>query len=562
MDSSNTRKLSRGQFVRHMPCTSCESSDAMAVYQQEDGTYDATCFSCGHYDRNPTGDKASDGPAEVKQMLTVEQCLLCPQLPIESRGIKQETVQFYGVRSMLNGTDGRSPVAHLFPYYHSSNHVAFKKRNVDLKHFSIIGNGRDLPFFGQQLFPDGGRRLYITEGEFDALSLFQVLRELAGPAYRHLVPCVVSLPNGSNSVAKCISSNQDFLSLFEEIVLVFDQDEAGRKAVESACSILDSTKVKVAKFSEKDANDMLMAGKSHELKWAVLTKAQTYVPSGIATVSDLFSAATESPTMGRPWPWPTLTKLTHGRKPGIFLIGAGVGVGKTEFFHELAGYIVREERKPVGVFLFEEAPALTIRLLAGKMMGLVTHRPDIEIDHEEYLHAINQLRTPTNLVYTFDHKWDRDWESIFTQIKHIITAHDVKDIFIDPLTVLTASEDSTDRALHTIMDGLSTLTQDPYNAYIYVSSHLNEPPRDRTPHEEGGRVKESQFTGSRAMIRYSNYVFGLERNKQAVDVVERNTTTLRVLKDREYGSATGETLNIYYDHDKGTYREVADKLEF
>jgi len=562
---------SKGQFVKHVACThpSCNSSDAMAVYLQADGTYDATCFNpdCSHYesdypyDQVAQGSQSNNGRGEVKQMLTVGQVQACPQLGIESRKLHQPTVEYHGVRSLLNGTDGRTPVAHCFPYYSPTGEiVAFKKRNIEQKYFSIIGDGRDLPFFGQHLYGDGGRRLYITEGEYDAMSLWQVLKDLAGPAYKHLNPCVVSVPNGAASVAKAITNNLKFLDKFEEIVLAFDQDEHGQKAVEQACMVLDSSKVKIAHFSEKDASDMLVAGKENELKWSVLTKAKSYIPSGIATVRDLYDQTIKAPEFGRPWAWPSLTKLTYGRNPGVYLIGAGVGIGKTEFMHEQAGFIVKEERQPVGMFLFEEAPSRTIRILAGKMLDKPAHIPDKPLPQEEYQRGIDLLLEPTNMVYVFDHKWDRDWQSVFTQIKHIVSASGVRDIFIDPLTALISHEENTDRALHGIMDDISTLAADPYNCCVYVSSHLNEPPRDRIPHEEGGRVKESQFAGSRAMIRYANYVFGLERNKQATDPTERNTTTLRILKDREYGQSAGETISIFYDHTTSRYREQT--LEF
>ena len=47
-----------------------------------------------------------------------------------------------------------------------------------------------------------------------------------------------------------------------------------------------------------------------------------------------------------------------------------------------------------------------------------------------------------------------------------------------------------------------------------------------------GKVLESQFTGSRALQRYSHFMFGFERNKQAV--VE-HVSKFRVLKNRPYG---------------------------
>lgn len=552
-----------GRFVHHAPCPACGSSDANAVYEQADGHHNATCFSCGHftkdYDQSQDIPPTSSGGEKVRSSLSVEQIVECPLLPIPDRGIKQSTVDFYGVRTILNGYDGQTPVAVCFPYYNIYNNIAgYKKRVLADKIFTSIGNtGIDsICLFGANKFLDGGNKLYITEGEIDCLSLYQVLKDTAGPGYKHLHPCVVSLPHGAKSAANALSTPQTkaFLDKFKEIILVFDQDEPGQEAVSKVCSILDPQKVRVAHFSEKDVNDMLMKGKLAELRWAVLSHAKPYKPEGITTSQSLLTEALRAPERGIDWPWPKLTELTYGIHPGIYGIGAGVGIGKTEFFHELIHHLL-ERGEPVGVFLLEEAPARTLKILGGKTLNLPVHRPDVEHDRRALEEAIKSFGEPRELLFLFDHKGSRDWDTIFSQCRYLATVHGVRHIIIDPLTAIISHEENTDRALHKLMADMAQLAADPYNCTVYFSSHLNEPPRDRRPHEEGGRVHESQFAGSRAMIRFSNYIIGLERNKQDPDIVSRNTTTVRVLKDRDFGSSTGETFEIYYNPETGRYLE-------
>ncbi len=563
-----------GKFIEHIACTSqsCNSSDAMAVYQQSDGTHDATCFSCGHYDSDPlinATQSAGHPPVrntEVRSTLSVPQVSECPLLPLPTRDISQKTASFYGVRTILNGLDGKTPVAWCFPYYkpiyNKDTIVGYKKRTIEQKIFTSIGDCKDTLLFGLNKFPSGGNRLYITEGEIDCLSLYQVLKDLSGVDYKHLDPCVVSLPHGAASAARSLSNKivQERLSKFKEIVLVFDQDPAGREAVSSVCSFLDPKKTKIATFSEKDPNDMLRAGKSTELKWAVLTQAQPHQPEGITTSEALAEAALRPSKQGSPWPWPSLTKLTYGRHAGLYGLGAGVGVMKTAFFHELIYFIAQEDQKPVGIFLLEEAPQRTLRVLAGKHLSTPLHRPDVEYNQSDVEAAIAGFNQPTEKLYFFDHKGSRDWDTIYTQCKYLAAVHGVRDIIIDPLTAVISHEENTDRALHKIMADMSTLTQDPYNCTVYFSSHLNEPPRDRIPHEEGGSVKESHFAGSRAMIRFSNYIFAGMRNKREPDVVKRNTTKFEVLKDRDNGTATGQSFEIYYDTETGRYQEFNDSF--
>ena len=557
-----------GKFIKHIACTSasCKSSDGMAVYAQEDGTQDATCFSCGYYDPNPftgsvnTPDHSSGkSSGQVRSSLTVEQITECPTRSIPSRQIKSETAEFFGVRTILNGLDGQTPVAICFPYYNIYNNIiGYKKRLLEAKIFTSIGNTKteDIQLFGANKYTGGGKRLYITEGELDCLSLFQILKDLAGSEWKHLDPCVVSLPHGAKSASQVLGTEQtrDFLSKFDEVILVFDQDEAGQEAVSAACSFLPPEKTKVAYFSEKDPNAMLMAGKSSELKWAVITRAKSYQPQGITTSRTLLTEALRPSEEGLDWPWPKLTELTYGIRSGIYGIGAGVGIGKTEFFHELIHHHITAKR-PVGVFLLEEAPRRTLQILGGKSLNLPIHRPDVSVDGQALENAIREFNDPRELLFLFDHKGSRDWDTIFSQCKYLAAVHGVRHIIIDPLTAIISHEENTDRALHKLMADMAVLTADPYNCTVYYSSHLNEPPRDRRPHEEGGRVQESHFAGSRAMIRFSNYIIGLERNKQEPDLSKRNTTTVRILKDRDFGSSTGETFEIYYDAETGRYLE-------
>jgi len=560
-----------------MPCTSpnCDSSDAMAVYEQTDGSHDGFCFSCGYYDEDPLGhddspllgDKSSsdvrpnDGPqrASVSTMLTVNQISECPTRSIPSRKITQETADFYSVRTLLNGVDGQTPVALAFPYYKYNIYntlelSGFKKRSFEGKEFISIGDTKDTLLFGESLF-SGGKRLYITEGEIDTLSLFQALKSSYSKEFSHLNPAVVSLPHGARSAAQVLSNRSEFLSKFKEIYLVFDNDEQGQEAVERCCSFLDPDKTFIVDLPLKDANDMLMANRSQELVTACLTGAKKYVPSGITTSRKLLQDALTPPERGLDWPWPTLTRLTYGRHPGIYGIGAGVGVGKTEFFHELIHHITRFDRSPVGVFLLEEAPQRTLQILAGKELNVPLHIPDTDYDHEDAERVLGELSADRERIYIFDHRGDRTWETIYGQCKYLAAVQGVRDIFLDPLTAIISHEENTDRALHKLMADIAVLITPPYNCRVYYSSHLNEPPKDSRPHEEGGRVKEAHFAGSRAMIRFSDYIFALERNKQDPEVVKRNTTTFRVLKDRKTGQSTGEIFDIYYDSGTGRYLE-------
>lgn len=93
------------------------------------------------------------------------------------------------------------------------------------------------------------------------------------------------------------------------------------------------------------------------------------------------------------------------------------------------------------------------------------------------------------------------------------------------------------------------------NCTIFLISHLATP--EGKPHEEGGRVMIRHFKGSRAIGFWSHYMIGLERDQQHENTVMRSITTVRFLKDRYTGRATGQVVHLGYDHDTGLLFETA-----
>jgi twinkle protein len=108
------------------------------------------------------------------------------------------------------------------------------------------------------------------------------------------------------------------------------------------------------------------------------------------------------------------------------------------------------------------------------------------------------------------------------------------------------------KALDEIMTKLRTLVQETDVALIIVS-HLKRP--DGKGHEEGAVTSLAQLRGSGSIAQLSDMVLGLERDSQSDDIATRNTTCLRVLKNRFVGM-TGPATYLYYDKDTGRLNEV------
>ena len=71
----------------------------------------------------------------------------------------------------------------------------------------------------------------------------------------------------------------------------------------------------------------------------------------------------------------------------------------------------------------------------------------------------------------------------------------------------------------------------------------------------GREVSLSHLRGSASIAHLSDSVIALERNQQADDEIEANTTTVRILKNR-YTGDTGVACYLHYNKDTGRMTQI------
>jgi twinkle protein len=269
-----------GIFLRHGPCPACESSDALSLYQQPDGSIDSTCFSCGTYfPPDKTDQNAQARRKHVNMDFSFIDAL--PSRGWRERRISLPVSEFYGVKSKM---EGERCVERHYPSTINNEVVGYKTRNCTKKGFAGIGiNGKHTEFFGQAKFQANGKFLVICGGEEDAMSAYQIL---SNEKYR--TPCV-SASVGEGGTAEQIKANYKWVSSFETVVLCLDNDEVGQKAAEECARVLKPGQAKIMKLRLKDANEYLMQRQEKEFIEA-FWRAERYSPAGIVGSSNTWEA--------------------------------------------------------------------------------------------------------------------------------------------------------------------------------------------------------------------------------------------------------------------------------
>lgn len=518
---------------------SCGTDRGLQVFLQEDGSYNGHCFSCGMHVADPYKERPDYKPevkvkteADIKAELQEIRKLKAIELP--ERMLKKESLEHFGVRIGFSEQDGKTPMLAAFPYRVDKNVTGAKMATLSKpKKVWSVGRMKGVDLFGwKEAVATGDKRLYITEGEFDCIALWQVIRENNKGEYAGNIPAVVSIPHGAASAARDIGRVlQKIKQHFKEIVLVFDMDEAGRKASEEVCKILPEAMS--AELPAKDANECLMEGYKKALFNAVRFKAVKPKNSRIVDAESLHEEAKEAAEFGVSWPWQYVTDKTRGiRKGETIYIGAAQKMGKSEVVNAIGAHLIKEHGWAVLMAKPEEANKKTYKLMCGKAVGKVFHDPNIPFDYDAYDRAGELLRGKLKLINIYQHL---GWDTLKADIVFAAT-NGVDAVFIDPITNLTNGMNAADAntKLQEIAQELSAMAKD-LNIVIFIFCHLRNKEGGKS-HDRGGEVLTSEFAGSRAMGRSCNYMFGIEGNKDPeLPEEQRNVRTLVLLDDREFG---------------------------
>ena len=520
------------EFVEHIACDECGSSDANSLYT-DNHTF---CFNCSthkHGDQNAgtTTPKEPKGPAE-----TFGGFIRGEYVDLRKRCISAETCRDLGYEI---GTYQGQP-CHIANIYNDKGQKVAQKLRLPNKEFRVLGDLKAGGLIFQEKCKPNGKRVVVTEGELDALS------------YRTVAPSwqVVSVPNGAAGAVKAVKRSLEFLESFEEgAVFMFDSDEAGMAAARECAQLMSPNKAKICELPLKDANEMLVSGRIADLKNAVYN-ARPFSPEGIVLGSDLTIKELQEVTpKGKSIPFAQLNGMIRGlRKRELVMVTAGSGIGKSTFTREIGYHLTVEHGQKIGYVMLEESVAKTAQAMVAihnnTPLGDLMETPEVLTD-EQWQDGYDSVVSKSAFYDSFG---SSGIDVLLSKIRYLAVGLDCDFVVLDHVSMVVSdgAKDDERKALDELMTKLRSLVENTGIGVIAVS-HIKRGSGDKS-YNEGAQISLTSLRGSASLEQLSDICIALERDQQSED--QGNIAQIRLLKNRPFGQV-GPAGHLRYDVPSG-----------
>lgn len=541
----------------------CTSEKGMHIFHDEvKNIWTGYCFSCASkgleaYVKDPfkggvpTITIIKKTEDEIYEEIQEIRNLKAPTF--EHRKIRPEYFANSGIKMAFSEYDGKTPFSFNFPYTEGGKLKGYKTIMLDKKAMWSVGDIKGADLFNWEIAKKKNvKRLYVTEGEWDCRALEQMLEDHSKVESRVAYAkkkgfalqtkfAVCSLPHGVGSAVSTLGRmRKEIEKYFDEIVLVFDNDDAGKKAVKDTQKVLPNVMVATYPTNAKDANEALVKGEGDLFADFCLWKSAKPVTEGVVTVSSVLNRDDKPPEPGLSYPWEPFTAMNCTQRMGeATCTGAGIGVGKTLLSHMKSAHNIMVHGEKVFSVLLEERNVTTLQNVAGKIDGRLYHVPgEHAIHREQYLETAYSLEGKLLLWESEGQAASNrfDIEEIVKAIRYNAMEFGVRFVELDNMTRLVdhLTTGEANEFINRWSSELANLAAE-LDIHIGVYSHLNPPKgRDAVDHENGGEVLASQFTGSRGIMRSFPLLMSFERNKTAPEGKASNSF-VGCIKNRLFG---------------------------
>ena len=548
------------QFKAHVACPSCISkggdraTDNLSVYTNTNTTDDSTflsayCFACDtHFKDEQLTDLVS--PLITRNIQALKPLIpVGVPLPLKSRKVSKSTCErFHYTWSEYHGE--KVQVANFYDEHGLLDAQKIRTRN---KHFFWVGNSKAYSnhLFGKHLWsPNPKIGITIVEGEIDCLTLADI-QDCKYP--------VVSILSGASKAAyNALKANKEWLDGFKHITLMFDGDEAGRKAQEECKELFSYDKIRLAQMPDgEDINSLHLQGKDDFIQ-DLYFRAKIHLPKDIVRISNYSREELYAPDpYGYELPFPPLSKAIRGLKSArLYLVPAGTGLGKSTFVKEIAYYLAKKQNVKIGNLYLEQDDKEAMKDFIAMDNNInpddFLENPDLVSEEERQFSEAFLDKT----MYFFKHFGSLDSDDLLKKIEYMMIGLDCDVIMLDHISMVIDGEIGTGderKDTQVLMTKLRSLIQRT-GKLIIVVVHLRKASGE-LDYSEGAKVTLRDIKGAGALSQLADFIIALERNQHAETPTDRNITRIKLLKSRR-GGKVGYVGKLRYYSDTGRLKAV------
>jgi twinkle protein len=581
------KEMVEGSFLGQIGCPKHGSSDSLSLYEKvidDKKVIDGHCWSeCGFIGMkelvslgviDEEGEILVDFATKSKGGVFVMTDEIKKQvdaiLNLDVKGWRDRKIpaivsEYYGVRTKTDGVETEEhPEGKLLQRFYPSTEkgeiVGWHVRNVAAKEARNNGEKIDTPpffalgkvksdceLFGQYKFQPGSKYVVLCSGEEDAQAIFTAMNtEKVGRKLelkKYITP-VVSTTVGESAI-KQIQNNYDWITSFENVIIMYDNDKAGREGAEKVAKLMKAGQAKIAKYERKDACEHSSLGEFNKIIRA-FWEAERYSPVDMLHLGEMwddFENEDNNAKIPFPASWSTVNDMLGGgmEKGEITVIGALTSIGKSSIINNIVYNLIENTKFKVGAMYLESTKREVVRDLLSLDAGINLRSADRStLDMTSLKNRFfGSLASKDQFVYC-DHQGSLANNEIFDKFNYLAKGENCDVIVLDPVQAAVNSSDNG--SIIEFMDTMLKFAKETDTCVILVS-HMRKPSSE-DPHH----VSEYDLLGSSSINQIAFNTILLSRDKMHKEALVRNSTKIKIVKNRR-NSETGDAGWLRYDHE-------------
>ena len=479
-----------------------------------------------------------------------------------SRGISEEVIKEFGIifsTQKFNGSGELPSVG--FPYKKQGITYAIKWRSAsnEHKHFTQTKGGAKT-FFNLPEKLNGQKRIIITEGELDVLSLATAGVGFGEDEHDTLV---VSVPNGAPSKVNnntvddkkydYLRDAESILSNIDQSILLTDQDSAGDSLKEVLGRRIGRAKSFEVDLGEyKDVNEVLMTSGVEKIVDAI-ENAKPLPLAGLNTISTYKDSIQSLYDTGYPkgvqTGLPSLHRLISFNPSNLYVVTGYPSHGKSELVDEICIRLAKQGLK-TNYASFEKPPQLHALQLASKIVGKPFFKgQEQRMSQEEMEYAMEFIEN--NFVFQ-DHQAGSPFtiEGILDFASSSLLRANTSVLVIDPFNFIDIKQGRQllTEAINKMLTKVSQWAKQTQSIVMFVAHPAK-------PQDRGQKVATGlDISGSISWYTKADFLLSVSRNDYDTEV--------HVQKVRWNFQGTQGVAKLSYDLNSGRFVELSEDIGF